>query len=173
LDTFSPHAPLSSNDTIQESEEVVNIRTRQAWVVMLGLLLLAGCKSGTLPSGAGGTSGSTAGGMLTAGKLCDDYKAGQATADSNYKGKDIQVKGQVLNVRPDPATKAKFVMLKGSEGGSGTRGVRCYFVPEAAADVDKLKSGDEIKVQGTCQGRMSGTTGDSFDVELKNCKLVK
>ncbi len=148
-------------------------RTNAAWLLVVGLLFTIGCKGGTLPGGggtkpAGGTSAST----VDAVKLCTDYKDGQSTADSHYKGKDIEVHGKVLNTRPDPATKAKFVVLKGTDG-AGSRNVRCYMAPDQAAEVDKLKAGDDVKVKGTCEGKMGTSTGDTFDVEMKNCKLVK
>ena len=139
---------------------------KHAWLVVIGCLSLAGCK-GSVPSIPVGTASSS--GTVDAVKLCDDYKAGQSTADGTYKGKDLTVKGHIGSIRPDPATKAKFVVLKGGD----SRGVRCYFTADAAGDVEKLKSGEEIKVHGTCQGKMGSATGDSFDVELKNCKLVK
>jgi hypothetical protein len=135
---------------------------------VMGSLALAGCKGGTPGKNGGGAAG-----MVDAVKLCDEYKAGEAAADKNYNGKEVQVQGKVLSVRPDPNTKAKFVMMKGSEGGTGTRGVRCYFTADQQADVEKLKGGDDIKVKGMCKGKMGGTTGDSFDVMLENCKLVK
>lgn len=143
--------------------------TKHAWLVMVGCLVLAGCKDAKQSFGTVKAGGAT--GVIDAVKLCDDYKAGQSTADSTYKGKDITVKGTVLNVRPDPATKAKFAVLKGSDGTK--RNVRCYFVPEAAADVEKLKKDDVVTVHGTCEGAQGSTTGDSFDIEMKSCKLVK
>ena len=152
-----------------KARQLVSKHLKLSWLVVVSGLFLAGCKGGTLPVGTIKT-GTPAGGILEATKVCDDYKAGESTADGQYKGKDLQVKGHILNVRPDPATKAKFVVLKGTEG-SGSRNIRCYFTAEFHDKVEKLKSGDEVKVQGTCEGKMGGS-GDSFDVQLKNCKLL-
>jgi hypothetical protein len=143
---------------------------RFAWIVVGGALLLAGCKGGTLGTKIEGTSGPgggpTASATIDAAKLCDEYKAGESTADGHYKGKELHLKGSVRSVRDDKASGKKYLDVKGSESGS----VRCDF----AGDQDqlaKLRSGDEVKVTGTCKGKQG--TGDHFTVHLDNCKLVK
>jgi len=152
-----------------------------------GLLALTGCKGGVvsrpLASGKASTNTTTAkkagpetgggdAGVVTAAQLCDDYNSGEATADSRYKNKDIQVQGTVRSVRKDNKTGEPMLELRGTtDAKSGSRAVRCYFAAAEADAVSKLKKDYEVKVSGTCQGKQG--SGENFDVLLKNCKLVK
>jgi hypothetical protein len=150
-----------------KARQVVNNRKQLAWIIVAGSILLAGCKGGTLPVGSIKTGGPSGGGMLDAAKLCDDYKAGESTADGHYKGKEIEIKGTIRSVRDDKASGKKYLDIKGSEGGGG-RSVRCDFAGDQD-QIAKMKGGDEVKLQGTCKGKQG--TGDNFTVHLENCKL--
>ena len=141
-----------------------------SWLVLVSALFLCGCKGGTLPVGTIKTGGGPAGGMLDATKLCDEYKGGESTADGHYKGKEIQIKGTVRSVRDDKASGKKYLDIKGSDGGGGSRSVRCDFAGDQD-QIAKMKNGDEVKVEGICKGKQG--TGDTFTVHLENCKLVK
>lgn len=130
-------------------------------VAFILALSFAGCKDVSLPKGktteAGGAK--TGGGVVSAVELCKEYKAGESTADGNYKNKELTVEGTIDTTRPP-----KGLTLKGEEKTS----VLCNFSSE---DTGKLKKGDTIKVQGTCTGRQG--SADAFSVGLKDCKLVK
>ena len=152
------------------------------FLLIAGLLALTGCQAGvskkvvfaTVGSGLTGNTAKKAGNesAVAAVEMCDDYKSGEATADSRYKGKEIQVKGTIRGIRKDNKTGEPMVELKGTtDAKTGSRAVRCYFAVTEADAVSKVKKDDDVKVSGTCQGKMG--TGDSFDVVLKNCKLVK
>lgn len=146
---------------------------RLAWLVVTGSILPAGCKGGALATKTGGTGAdvsSSGSAMIDAVKLCDDYQAGESTADGHYQGKEVHIKGHVRSVRDDKASGKKYLEVKGSEGGGGSRSVHCDFAGDQE-QLAKLKSGDEVKVQGTCKGKQG--TGDSFSVQLDICKLVK
>lgn len=148
-----------------------------AWLlVFVGALTTMGCMGqnasktfGTVSRATGGVGSAPA--VLEAVKVCDDYQAGEATADGTYKGKAVSLKGSIKNVRDDRVSGKKYLELKGSEGGVGTRNVRCYFTDEFQEQIAKLKPGEEVKVQGTCKGKQG--TADNFDVTVENCKLLK
>lgn len=148
-----------------------------AWLLLLvGGLTLPGCigrsASKTFAVVGAGTNAVGSGTALEAVKLCDDYQASAATADDNYKGRTVSLKGSIKNMRDDRVTGKKYLELKGSDdGGVGTRNVRCYFTDEFQDQIAKLKAGDEVKVQGTCKGKQG--TADNFDVAVDNCKLLK
>src|SRR5262245_11577287 len=152
---------------------VMHHRKLAGIMVVIGSLLIVGCKQGSPPSSTfpgkpkDGSSSGPAAGMMEAAKLTDEYKAGEATADGHYKGKEIEIKGTVGSVRDDQKTGKKYLSIKGTDSG---RSVRCDF----AGDQDhlaKLKAGDDVKVQGTCKGKQG--TGDHFTVLMDNCKLLK
>ena len=156
--------------------------TLPLFVLIAGLLVQTGCQFGTTKKVVFGTVGSSLTGnpakktgnepAVAAVEVCDDYKSGEATADSRYKGKEIQVKGSIRGIRKDNKTGEPMVELKGTaDSKAGSRAVRCYFAATEADAVSKLKKDDEVKVAGTCQGKQG--SGDNFDVVLKNCKLVK
>ena len=151
--------------------------------LIAGLSALTGCQVGTtkkvvfatvgsslLPADSAKKTGNES--AVAAVEMCNDYKSGEATADGRYKGKEIQVKGSIRGIRKDNKTGEPLVELKGTtETKTGSRAVRCYFAATEADAVSKLKKDDKVKVAGTCQGKQG--SGDSFDVVLKNCKLVK
>jgi hypothetical protein len=149
-----------------------------AWLLLLvGAMTTAGCIGRSVSKtfvtvGASTTAVGAGSAILDAVRLCDDYHAGEATADGNYKGRAVSLKGSIKNVRDDRVSGKKYLELKGSgEGGVGTRNVRCYFTDEFQDQIAKLKPGEEVKVQGTCKGKQG--TADNFDVAVDNCKLVK
>jgi len=142
------------------------------FLVIGSLLATAGCtgRSASKTFGTAGTIGAK-GTDLDACQLCDDFHADADAASSAYGGRKLTVSGTIRSVREDRVTGRKYLELKGSEGGPGTRNVRCFFSEELQEEVAKLKPGANVKLQGACKGKQG--TEVNFDVALDACKLLK
>jgi len=99
---------------------------------------------------------------VTAAELYKEYKANALAADGKYKGKVLEVTGQVERVDEEGFT-AK-VELKTDEDGET---VDCEFSLDQKVDLMALKPGDEVKIRG------KGTGRDGDSPTLKKCILMK
>ena len=108
---------------------------------------------------------------VTAIQLMDEYTSNETKADKNYKGKQIEVTGKILNI--DVVNNDNIVvtfesgnLLSGitdlalslsgisdnMTGDLGLRAVWCYFPRSSVRQIAQLQNGDIITVTGICQG---------------------
>lgn len=83
---------------------------------------------------------------VTAMELTAAYVANEVKADHDYKGKQILVTGEIIDIKKGVADHI-YVVLKGSEK---YRSVQCYYADEK--DAQTLKKGMEISFKGKCDG---------------------
>lgn len=134
-------------------------------LISLSLLtILAGCnkpKAKTTPE-----EKITPVASLTADQLLDEYKKNEVGADQKYKDKLVEISGQVSEVKKDLFGRY-FVGLGTAQEGE-MFDVMCYLDPSAYDDAGKLKKGDKVKLQGSCEGRAGGLA-----LIFKHCWFAK
>jgi hypothetical protein len=134
-------------------------------VALLALsLILLGCqKSAPPPPAAPAAPAAT----VKAGDLLKEYGSNAAAADGKYKDKYIQVSGKAGQVQKVPVVGTYVVTVYGEDGGdAGMSGIQAFMAESATADVAKIKEGQAITVQGTCDGGALG------QVKLSKCTIV-
>jgi hypothetical protein len=96
--------------------------------------------------------------------LAKQYRTGEEAADKKYKGKQLLITGKVFDV----TAKEGILTLEGyTPKGEPPTLIQFYFEGGQKA-VGKTKPGDEVKIQGTCEGRPS-----KFAVIVKKAEFVK
>lgn len=100
---------------------------------------------------------------ISAEELFVEYEKNGVAADNKFKGKEIEVSGEIETIDKD-LSEEMFVKLKGDE--LGLLGVQCFFRDKNNADLSNLKKGDQITIFGIGNGK-------TINVELKKCKLKK
>jgi hypothetical protein len=100
---------------------------------------------------------------ITAESLTSAYSENEAAADRKYKGKLLAVTGTIESL---------LVTEKGGRGislkGANTRylsGVLCTVSDKQKEIFEKLKEGQQVTVEGTCEGL------DIADVSLADCSI--
>jgi hypothetical protein len=135
-------------------------------VALLALTLtLVGCQKTKPPAPAGPTAPAA---TVKAGDLLKEYGSNAVAADAKYKDKLLQVTGKAGQVQKLPVVGTAVMTVYGEDSGdAGMSGVQAFMADSAKDDVAKIKEGDAITVQGTCD---SGTMGQ---VKLSKCTIVK
>lgn len=96
--------------------------------------------------------------QITASALFDAYTAEEASADSNYLGKVLEVTGTLKEIRTTDNGKPALVL----ETNDLLFGVLCEFEDEAVAK--SLEVGATVTIKGVCSGML-------FDVVLNRCVI--
>ena len=99
---------------------------------------------------------------LSAAQLWAEYDANEVAADQKYKGKVIEVSGQVDNIGKD-ITDAIYVTLS---TGEYLANVQCFFSDKHADAAAQLRKGQAITVRGRCDGML-------MNVFVKGCVISK
>jgi hypothetical protein len=102
---------------------------------------------------------------VTAVDLAKEFDADKAAADKRYKGKLLQVEGEVREVLPASGGKTPVLLAgtpKAADGGPG-RNIQALF-DEKTAGLGGVTPGKKITVTGKCQG-------DVGFVTLIDCRL--
>lgn len=94
------------------------------------------------------------------------------TADSIYKGKEIEVEGvveQVIMPR-DQGNLYPIVVLERDT--HGIVELDCYFPLEALENVKKLPPGTPVNIRGNCAGRFPDPNQSRYRLRLDNCRFI-
>src|SRR5262249_12521371 len=127
-------------------------------------LSLVGCRTKPKPNPA-----PPAGPDFTvkAGDLLKEYSGNALAADSKYKGKVLRVSGKCNSVQKAPLLGYVVQLLPEDAGDLNASYVQCVITDSAEPDVVKLKAGDMVTLQGTCDGQVVA------QVKLSKCVVVK
>lgn len=101
---------------------------------------------------------------VTASKLIADYKANEISADTAYKGKDVEVTGIVGSIAKDIMDTPYITLTNGDQ--YAFESVQCFF---AKADEQKLTSITKGKSK-TITGIVTGKFGN---VLIKDCTILE
>jgi hypothetical protein len=133
--------------------------------ILLALVLaLLGCQTRSRPATAPAPAPAA---TVKAGDLLAEYAANAVAADAQYKGKLIQVSGKFGTAQKAPLLGYAVQVLPEDAGDLNLTGVQCFIVEAAQPDVAKLKPGQMVTLQGTCDGQVVG------QVKMSNCTVVK
>jgi hypothetical protein len=98
---------------------------------------------------------------VTAEKLYSDYETNALSADAKYKGKVVEVTGQMLKFDKDRFGRLTVDL----DAGEGM--IRCDFPRGTENQLEKLKPIQKVTIRGRCTGR------DRKDlIKLEDCLLV-
>jgi hypothetical protein len=92
------------------------------------------------------------------------YKANEVNADNLYKGKLVEISGNVDSIGKDITDEA-YVTFQTNESVAFDK-VQCMFNKSEESILAQLKKGQAIKVQGTVSGVTIGS------VIVRNCKTL-
>lgn len=110
---------------------------------------------------------------ISAGDLFDEYMANEVAADQKYKGRPLQVTGKIGEIGRVPvgygdfSNKAYIRLYKTSSW----IGILCFFDSENEAEIARLSEGQDVTVQGRCEG--CPKTLVTSDVFLLDCTIVQ
>ena len=97
---------------------------------------------------------------ISAAELFKNYKEDKDKADTDYKGKFLNVEGVIHDINKDIDGKPYLTLNTDDQFAK----VQCFF--DKATSIESLKKGQTVKVNGKTLGLM-------FNVILKECKLVE
>jgi hypothetical protein len=100
--------------------------------------------------------------VVSARELLDAYEANPVAADGKYKGKWVEVAGEVDAIDRVPKMN---VTLK-DQGRAKPGGIKCEFEDNQQDAVARLKPGDKVTIKGQCLGKFTS-------LGLEKCELVK
>jgi len=102
--------------------------------------------------------------FISASALSKEYNASEESANAKYLEKVISVSGKVSELQLENADEPTVALATDAED----KTVQCGFKKEFLNDIKNLKSGDNIKIKGKCDGM------DMFGgVVLTQCSLIK
>jgi hypothetical protein len=90
-----------------------------------------------------------------------EYDRDEATADQQYKGRTVRVRGIIRRAGTEPSGTPSVYF-----GGQKVFAVRCLFPRSAEHDVLQLAPRMIVIIEGQCVGRTE-------DVTLEDCRLVQ
>ncbi|MHC5079772.1 MAG: OB-fold protein, partial [Planctomycetota bacterium] len=99
---------------------------------------------------------------VSAAQLFKDYEENEVAADEKYKGKILQVSGEVSDIGKDIMDKM-YVNLKTE---NMFMHVQCYFSDKHKDKLKTMKKGQQVTIKGKCDGKLMG-------VNLRGCLLVE
>jgi hypothetical protein len=100
---------------------------------------------------------------ITATELFTEFQNNTTTANDNYNGKIVAVRGELSSVETtELQTIAVFAI---DEGMFGDEGIRMSMLPEYSDQVSQYTPGSNIVIKGFCSG-YNGT-----DVILEHCSI--
>lgn len=99
-------------------------------------------------------------------KLHKDYMDNPIAADEKYKGKILELTGEVYNIDREIAGNPYITFNVGGE--YSFKDVRITFKKSEEKKVTELKKGQTITIRGECRGTLLSTT-----VSLNDCEIVK
>ncbi len=98
---------------------------------------------------------------LSAEQMSKEYRNDEVAYRKNYDNKILQVEGTVsISPGEDLETQTKYLELMGN--GNDVFGIKCFFKKENSSNVDQIRAGDKIIVNGECSGNI-----------LNNCIVIK
>ena len=102
---------------------------------------------------------------ITAERLCDDYDKNKVAADHEYKGKILEVSGEIDQIERDPITGNLYLTL--DCGFFPWDRVWCYFDEADESLLIPVEIGDIVSVRGECIGFFL------FRPQLEHCTSVQ
>jgi hypothetical protein len=145
---------------------------KQSTLALALALVISGCKTPATSNGsllrdpnvreANGTQIPRTTIELSATDLFKAYKENRTAADANYKGKTLVVTGALFGRQVIDMHEARAVLVRIGEGRAM---VTCAVVSVGEDPTATFKLGEQLRVQGHCDGFISGT------VAINDCTI--
>jgi hypothetical protein len=104
---------------------------------------------------------------VKAGDLLKEYSTNAIAADGKYKDKVIEVTGKFNSVQKAIGLGFDLQLLAEDADELNAVFVHCFLTEAGQTEAGKLKGGEKITVQGTCDGQYLA------QVKLSKCTIVK
>lgn len=105
---------------------------------------------------------------ISASELLDEYKNNEINASQKYKGKRLRVTGIVDDISQlDNTFSEDSYYIYVNDGDYSFNYIRCCLKDESVDAAAELKIGDEITIEGRCDGYSAG------NVKLYDCMIIK
>jgi hypothetical protein len=129
------------------------------FIILIGLVLLGACIPEATATGTGVIA-------ISAKELFAKYAKDQAAADSLYKGRTLEVTGEVMISKSILLIEQYIIVLYGSEDPANqTWGVQCTFSNNTDTRLYQIEKRRMVTIRGRCDGLQQ-------DVVLRNAELV-
>jgi hypothetical protein len=129
-------------------------------VIVLAAIIFASCGSQSSDEPRSSKVPQISGIEITADALHAAYVENMAAGDRRFRGQLVAVNGRVGDIQ---MYGDRPVINLLANKGKGV--IQCYFEPDQAAAVAKIKPGQQVKIQGRCDGFTEGA------VLVKECLL--
>ena len=137
-----------------------------AVVLVLGIAL-----SSSDDSSSGTTSTSKGTISVKADDMIDDYVRDQASAEKQYKDKQVKVTGQLIS-KSQFSNSQDYGLLIGNKNMAGKNYVILVDLPsEKAAEANKVKVGDFVAAEGKCVGIVKQDNPTKISVQIQTDKI--
>lgn len=159
----SIHAPETNK---KDYKKWMPLGIAAAVVVVIGIALSAGNDSSS------GTSTSTGGTIsVKADDMIDDYVRDQASAEKQYKDKQVKVTGQLIS-KSQFSNSQDYGLLIGNKNMAGKHYAILVDLPsEKAAEANKVKTGDFVSAEGKCVGIVKQDDPTKISVQIQTNKI--
>jgi hypothetical protein len=145
---------------------------KQSTLALVLVLVISGCKAPVTSNGsllrapnnrkANGNQIPRTAIELSATDLFQAFQENRSAADANYKGKTLVVTGAVFGRQVIEMHEARAILVRIGEGRAM---VTCAVVIAGEDPTAMFKVGEQLKVQGHCDGFISGT------VAINDCTI--
>ena len=98
--------------------------------------------------------------------MIDDYVRDQASAEKQYKDKQVKVTGQLIS-KSQFSNSQDYGLLIGNKNMAGKR----YVISEKAAEANKVKPGDFVSAEGKCVGIVKQDDPTKISVQILTNKI--
>jgi len=99
--------------------------------------------------------------QITASELAHSYRENEVRSDRDYKGRVLEVSGEVRDFSTTGDGKPVIHLLSGTR--LSLAGVRCVFPDSSTERIARMSKGETVRIIGKCNGRSFG------DIELADC----
>lgn len=136
-----------------------------AVVLVIGIALSAGNdSSGTSTSSGGNIS-------VKADDMIDDYVRDQASAEKQYKDKQVKITGQLIS-KSQFSNSQNYGLLIGNKTMAGKNYDVLVDLPsEKATEANKVKVGDFVSAEGKCVGIVKQDNPTKISVQIQTDKI--
>ena len=109
---------------------------------------------------------------VKAGAVQSTFDSNEALADESYSERILRVTGKVLRVRRVKSGYG-YVLTIGGAGQSDGIPLVFEFGSEERSRLAKLKPGDKVTVEGFCEGRGKGESGEDAILFFGRSKIIE
>lgn len=108
---------------------------------------------------------------VKAADMTDDYIRDQATAETKYKGKKVNITGQLVYKRQFKNSQNYFLVIHNKKAAGKNYAILIDVAPKNVSMVNSIKPGDFVTAEGTCVGIVQQDDPTDITVEIQSDKV--